>query len=273
MDLRELENIPPWEWPEDTEIFLRNMLSNKQEQVADRLLAAEFSGEFAVLCDELAETLLSVVEDGDDPEELRSRAAISLGPALDYCDTMEFEDAEQDPISEQVFSKIQDSLRKLYEQPALPPPVRRSVLEAAVRAPQDWQKKAVRAAYYSDDRDWRRSAVFCMRFVSGFEKEITESLQSNDADIHYQAVLAAGAWQVDRAWKHITKLAADDHTEKALRLAAIEAVAGIRPREAAAILTPLLDSGDDDLVDAAYEALSYAEAAASLDELDEEDDW
>ena len=120
MDLKELEDIPPWEWGEESGTTIRKVLADAQAEVSDRILAAEFATEFTVLCDELAETLLTVVESNDEPAELRGKAAISLGPALEYCDTMEFEDPEDDPISEEVFKKIQHSLKKLYEDPALP---------------------------------------------------------------------------------------------------------------------------------------------------------
>jgi HEAT repeat protein len=49
-----------------------------------------------------------------------------------------------------------------------------------------------------------------------------------------------------------------DDTDKSLRLAAIEAMAGIRPRQAAEVLIDLTDLDDDDIVEAAYEALAVA---------------
>ena len=52
-----------------------------------------------------------------------------------------------------------------------------------------------------------------------------------------------------------------------LLLAAIEASAGIRPQEAKELLGELIDSEDQDVVDAAYEAM---EMAGML--LDDEDD-
>ena len=273
MDLKELEDIPPWEWGEDSGTTIRKVLADAQAEVSDRILAAEFATEFTVLCDELAETLLTVVESNDEPAELRGKAAISLGPVLEYCDTMEFEDPEDDPISEEVFKKIQHSLKKLYEDPALPTIVRRRVLEAGVRAPEEWQKKAVRAAYYSKDKDWHLTAVFCMRFIQGFKKEILESLHSPEPEIQYHAVQAAGGWELDDAWDYVASLATSEQTEKSLRLAAIEAIATIRPEEAVAILHELIHSEDDDIVEAAYEAMGYAEAAADLGEFDEDDDW
>jgi hypothetical protein len=53
---------------------------------------------------------------------------------------------------------------------SVPTDVRRRILEASVRAPQDWHRDAIRAAYASDDDVWRLTAVFCMRSVRGFER-------------------------------------------------------------------------------------------------------
>jgi hypothetical protein len=53
------------------------------------------------------------------------------------------------------------------------------VLEASVRAPQDWHLDAIREAYSSTDEAWSLTAVFCMRFVRGFNEQILEALESS----------------------------------------------------------------------------------------------
>jgi hypothetical protein len=45
-----------------------------------------------------------------------------------------------------------------------------------VRAPQDWHENAVGSAYASGDDTWKLTAVFCMRFVRGFDGQIVEEL-------------------------------------------------------------------------------------------------
>jgi hypothetical protein len=59
-------------------------------------------------------------------------------------------------------------------------------------------------------------------------------------------------------------------TDKALLLAAIEGVVGIRPQEAPEILGDLLDSDDEDIVEAVHEALAMAEGLAEEDDEDQE---
>ena len=152
----------------------------------------------------------------------------------------------------------------------VPHEVRRRILEASVRAPQKWHQNAIREAYSSDNESWRLTAVFCMRFVRGFNDQILEALADENQEIHYQAVCAAGNWEVDAAWPHIAGLVTTEGTDKPLMLAAIEAASGIRPQDTAQILIDLTASNDEDIVEAAYEAMAMAEVF--LDVEDDDDD-
>ena len=235
-------------------------------------LAAELAGDSTVVNDELVDVLMSILRNGGAPENLRGQAAISLGPALEYADIDGFEEPDVVPITEQTFRKIQETLRKLYAVAGIPKNVRRRILEAAVRAPQDWHQNAIRAAYLSDDEDWKLTAVFCMRYIRGFDDWILESLGSKNADIHYQAVCAAGNWEVDAAWPHIAGLVTSADTEKSLLLAAIEATASIHPRKAPEILYDLTNSEDEDIAAAVHEALAMTGNGWEEGEGEEEDD-
>ena len=258
MDLKKLENIPPWEWPQDTDKMLLGVLRDDQRDESDRLLAAALAGDYTVINDELADALLSILLSGDESEAIRARAVISLGPALETVYIDGFEDPVDVLISEKTFNGIQETLRKLYMDMDLPKEVRRRILEGSVRAPQDWHKGAISEAYSSDDESWRLTAVFAMGYIRGFDTQILEALEDENEDIHYQAVCAAGNWEVDAAWPHIAGLATTASTDKWLRLAAIEAVANIRPQEAVDILIELSQSDDEDIVDTAYEAMAMS---------------
>lgn len=271
MNLKTLQDTPPWEWPEEAGKMFLGILRDEKADESERLLAAELAGDSTVINDELADALLAIVCNGDEPEDLRARAVISLGPALEYTDIDGFDDPDYVPISEQTFIRLQKMLRKLYMDAEVPKEVRRRILEASVRAPQDWHRDAVRAAYSSDDEDWRLTAVFCMRFVRGFEERILQSLDSRNPDIHYEAVCAAGNWEIDAAWSHIAGLVISEDTDKSLLFAAIDAAASIRPHEASEILVELIESDDEDIVEAAYDALGMAEALA-VEDWDEDND-
>ena len=73
-------------------------------------------------------------------------------------------------------------------------------------------------------------------------------------------------------WPHIVELVNDSHTPKPLLLAAIGAVASIRPAEAGRILVDLADSDDEEIAEAADEAMAESEIASGQ-EGDEENEW
>jgi len=268
MDLKLLKETPPWEWPKDTGTAVLAILRDDHAEEPDRRLAAELAGDFTVINNDLAAALLAIVSSGAATVELRSTAAIALGPALEHADTMGFDDADDVLLSEETVVRVQRTLHGLFTDAEVPEGVRRRILEASVRAPQNWHQDAVRVAYAIQDEGWRLTGVFCMRFVSGFDDEILEALDSDDAEVHYHAVCAAGNWEVDAAWSHIANLVTSDDADKSLRLAAIEAIASIRPQQAVEMLLDLTDQDDDDIVEAAFEALAVARGFSEED-LDE----
>jgi hypothetical protein len=197
-----------------------------------------------------------------------------LGPVLEQADTDGFDDPDDVPISEDTFHKIQETLHMLYFDAGIAKEVRRRILEASVRARQKWHQDAIRAAYCSDDEDWKLTAVFSMRFVQDFEDQILESLESDNEQIRYEAVHAAGEWEIDAAWPSISKLVRSQQTDKPLLLAAIDAVANIRQKEAGVILGDLTDSDDEDIVAAAHEAMDMAKAMSrdGFDDVEDDED-
>ena len=195
MDLKLLKDIPPWEWPRGAAKTFLALLRDPHRDAGDRLLAAEFAGDLVVMNDALADALLSIVGSAAEPEDLRAQAAISLGPVLEQADEDEFDDPDAVPVSEKSFRKIKQSLRKVYLDSGVPKLLRRRILEAAVRAPEEWHTGAIRSAYAGDDQEWKLTAVFGMNYVRGFDKQILQSLESADPAIHYQAVRAAGTWE------------------------------------------------------------------------------
>jgi len=272
MDLESLRDTPAWEWPEEAGAMLLEVLEGRRTTASDRLLAAELAGEIVAIDDDLVDALLSILEDTTASEELRGRAAISLGPVLELADQDGFDDVDgmtsDVPITERTFHRIQESLAALYRDARVPKDVRRYVLEASVRAPQDWHHDAVSAAYASGDESWKLTAVFAMQYLRGFDKQILEALESSNPQIHLEAVRAAGNGGLKRAWKHVAALITSDGTAKPLLLAAIEAATYIRPRQAPDILGDLADSDDEEISDAALEAMALSEGAPDGDDDD-----
>ena len=275
MDLKTLTDTPPWDWPEDAGDSLLEILVDHQVCGTDRLVAAELAGDSPEMNDELASALLAIAGSRDETDELRSQAALSLGPVLEQSDLDGFDDPDDLPITEQTFHTIQELLHKLYFDETNSKELRRRILEAAVRAPQDWQTSAVGAAYSSGDRDWMLTAVFAMSRVPGFDRQILEALESTDPEIHIEAVNAAGVRELNAAWPHVPSLVESSSTPKLLLLAAIEAVGNIRPREAAEILANLASSPDEEIAEVASETISMAQAmSGEIDEsLSDDGEW
>jgi len=258
MKLAALSNIPPWEWPADADEIILEVLHDKTASDSERLLAAGMAGDATIVNDVMADALLSIVGNDNEPDDLRSRAAIALGPALEYGYIDGFEDPEDVPITEAMFSKIQDSFHEVFMADPNPKIVRRRALEASVRAPLDWHREAVLDAYTRDDEDWKLTAVFCMQYIRGFDNQILESLSDEKPEIVYEAVCGAGNWAIDAAWPQIAAFVTSEETDRDLLMAAIEAAASIRPQEASLILGPLMDSDDEDISETVYEALTMA---------------
>jgi len=274
MDPKILLDTPPWEWPLDAGKAFHEKLIDRQADPSGRLAAAELAGDFTVINDELADDLMAVAGNAGETEEMRARAAISFGPVLETADTQGFDDPDDVPITERTFHRIRSLLHKLYCDQSIPKEVRRRILEASVRATEDWHRDAIQAAYASGDREWMLTAVFAMRWVSGFDDQILEALESGDPEIHFEAVNAAGNWELGAAWPHILALVNDPATPKSLLLAAIGAVSTVRPQEAGEILADLAESDDEEIAEAARDAIGMAEGM--LDEADEgedEEEW
>jgi len=269
-ELISMKKLPPWEWPENSEQILTGVLRDASADTSDRLLAAELAGELPASMDELADALLSIVQSGDEPGELRAMAAIALGPTLENTYLSDFDDPYDETITEGMFTRVNESLHKLYMDSTVPEEVRRRILEGSVRAPQEWHRDAVRAAYASGKDNWRLTAVFCMRYVKGFEDQVLEALQDEDPDMLYEAVCAAGNWHLDAAWPRLTALLASEETDRDVLFAVIEAVTDIRPREAGVVLVDLADSEDEEITEAATEAMVLAEDYPDDFDLDDE---
>jgi len=278
-----LRDTPPWEWPEDAADTFHELLTNKAATKSERLIAAELAGDSTVINDELAEVLMKVVADPVEPEELRARAVISLGPALEMADTHGFDDPDDlddVPISEEMFHHIQETLRNLYPgETVAGKQVRRRILEASVRAPEDWHREAIQKAWSSGDQEWMLTAAFCMRWISGFDDSILQALKNKDEEIRTEAVEAAGNWKLEGAWPEIVAILNTPRQPKHMLITAIEAAASIHPKEARDVLEEFTTSRDEEIAEAAEEAIMMADAEAEsggeeFDDAEEnEDGW
>jgi hypothetical protein len=246
-----------------------------------------------VVDDAIARELLRFAREPDHELEERGRALIALGPTLQMCwedeaddgtlpppppDATLFEEAFfSHPLSNAVYDQVRTELRRIYHDADLPKLLRRRALEAAVRAPRDWQHDAAAAAWRSDDHEWRITAIFSMGFLGAvrgvdFDDEITEAFSSDDPLLRQEAILAAGQAAVERLTEPIMDLAGDPDAEKDDRLAAISALGEMMLTDAAELLEELLDHPDDEIADTAEWALGEIGPFMGLDADEDLDD-
>ena len=110
MNIMALTDIPPWEWPSNADKMILDILHDDSADESERLLAVELAGDSTVICDELADALLSILGNEREPDDLRGQAAIALGPALEYAFIDDFEEPDEVPITEPMFDRIQKTL-------------------------------------------------------------------------------------------------------------------------------------------------------------------
>ncbi len=262
MEFETIAALDPWNWPEDAKTILLGIIRDHERDEVERQLATRLAGDMVVVDDEVFDVLLEVVSSSVETPEMRSRAAIAMGAALEAADLEGFDFPEEIPISEATFERATTVLHGLFQDDTLPDLLRRRVLEAAVRAPRDWHEHAIRDAWASGDPEWRLTAAFSMEYVLGFQDEIREALESDDEKVFYHAVIAAGANEMNEAWPAIRAILEDDEADTPLLLAAIEASVLAAPVEAGPYLADLLEDEDEDIAAAAHEAIV---TAATLD--------
>jgi HEAT repeats len=264
--------IPPWDWPDTTGKLIHQVLHDRSSDLPVRLLAAEMAGNLVIINDNFAKMLLAItLESNNEAEELKCKSVISLGPLLEYVDMSGFDDSDDILVAEETFDEILAALKKAYHDANVPKAVRRRILEASIRAPRDWHSGAVRAAFASNDEEWQLTAVFCMKEIKGFDRQILQALESNNHDIRCHAILAAGEWELKNAQLSILSLLSEPDLDKWTLLAAIEAAASIDLFSASTALEMLVSSDDEDVAEAAADALGFPETD-EFDDLDE-NDW
>lgn len=271
LNIQALSLMEPWEWPAGAGPVVAETLVDKAASAEDRQAAAQMAGDLVLMNDGMAALLLRVLEDTGESTELRAQAAISLGPALDEASISDFDDPDLEPsISEDMFHRIGLTLMKIHADTNAPKELRRRSLEAAVRAPEDWHREAIRTAFTNGDAEWKLTAVFGMQYVRGFDKEILTTLNSTDPDLQAMAITAAGNGEIAGAWPHVERLLRKPGKDKALLLAAIEAAASINLAKATPILQEFEESEDEEIAEAATEALMLSRDPFEGDEDDDD---
>ncbi|MCP5054487.1 MAG: hypothetical protein GY940_45385 [bacterium] len=269
--LQVLVDREPWQWPGNAGELIAGVLVDKNAPEPDRFLAVQMAGNEIVMDDDMAGLLIDILRDPGESEDMRCYAAISMGPALEFGDTMEFDDPDDFFLTEEAFDNVRENLLDIYRDTGISKTLKRRVLEASVRAPMDWHEKAIEDAYSSDDPEWKLTAVFCMGHVKGFNDRIIESLDNTNPDILTEAICAAGNWEIKEAWPTIKEIFTTKGVDESLLITAIDASAFVNTVEASEFLNEFCLSDNEDIADAAEEALAMSgfESNITYDDDDE----
>jgi HEAT repeat protein len=244
-----LDKTDRWQWPDGARDIVLAGLGDAE--ASRRRLAAELAS--TTMDDTLAMHLLALACNDPD-EDVRTAATGAFGPALEECELGDWEDAfDEPPIGRSCFAEIQRVLERIYRDAESPKAARRRALETAVRAPEPWQRGAARAAWRSDDEEWRATAVRCMGHLGGFDDELVEALEVRTFLL--DAVTAIGLCGCEIAGEQILSLARSCWARD-IRLAAVEALGNLHPPGSHELLVELSVSEDEPLCALASEALA-----------------
>ena len=251
-----------WQRPEQARALILKGLRSPDEGV--RRLAGSLT--FGVLDPELAGEVERLF-DHDPAEKVRVQAVAALGSAFESMGILAWEGSEfsDSPMTRAQFRRIKRKLEALYRDASAPETIRRRALEALVRAPEDWHREAVRAAWSGDEPRWQVTAVRCMGIVEGFDAQILEAIGSDSPDLQHAALEALLDYPVEDAGDAVIRLAASEETPRELLFMAFEVLMALRPRGSLDALGPLLESGDKEIAAAAGEAFAELVADEGFD--------
>lgn len=237
------------------ERLLRDMAS------PDELVRFEAREELGTYMDDGIALAIVALAESDASEDVRADALVALGPLLEEGWDEDDGDWDGDPgmvdvagVSREAFEAVRTRTRALYTDARQPALVRRRAFEVLIRDLQPEHAAEVRAHYAGGDPDWRRTAVFAMGVVPGFERELASLVATADGDLLFEAVRAAGAMEVRGAAGRIRRLAASEDTPRDLRIEAIVALPDV-DAGCHELLEDLMESDDPEIADLAEDAM------------------
>ncbi len=194
----------------------------------------------------LINPLINLLEQ-DSSEKVQAVAATALGKFAML--------AELKKLRSCYISKICQALLIVISDKSKPMEVRRRALEAAASLSLPQVKKAIKAAYHSDNAKFRASAIYAMgkNCHPSWLPMLIKELSSANAEIRYEATGACGELGEKEAVPYLTKLINDPDVDT--QLAAVQALGKIGGSEAKECLERCLDNTSEVIQQAAEQAL------------------
>lgn len=193
----------------------------------------------------------------DSSDEVRAAAALSLGRFLLL--------GEFGQLEHSIAQRVETALLDAYHTPDQDTWVRRRVLEALANSSNEELPAMIEAAYEDDDEIMRIGAVFAMgrSADSAWNHIVLEELGSSDNAMLLEAVRASGELQIEEALPDLIRLLSDEDIE--IRDEAVWALGRVGGREARRALEACAASDDEDLSEAAEDALAEMDFMAGDD--------
>jgi hypothetical protein len=253
--------------PEERNAVFDAVIEDRDAELVD-LLLDHLEG---FLDERQCERLVELALDREASAELRARAAIALGPA------MELWEIERDPFpvggeeltfDPEVAERIHRSLLALVRDEEAPKLVRRRAFEAAVRSLSDDHDALIRRFWGDSDPEWRLTAMFAMGQNTRYEKEVLAAIDDASLDpvVRAEAFRSAAGLDLREASGRAEAIAAEAGESEHLRGGAMVAFARFEPLEAADLLETIAEEETGELRDLARFLLEEIEEGSF-------DDW
>ena len=192
----------------------------------------------------------------DPSSSVRAAAATALGRFILLGELGDL--PEQDTVA------AQDIAIRLLQDQNEPVDVRRRALEAIANCSHPIVPGAIEAAYQSDEQLMRISAVYAIgrSCDERWENVVLEALESDDAEMRYEAARAAGELEIAEAVPLLGRLLLDNDRE--ILEVVVWSLGEIGGKEAVRILEALAETAEDSEDDVLMEAIEDAIGNASL---------
>ena len=195
----------------------------------------------------------------DESAEVRAVAAASLGRFMLM--------SELEQLDPTFVRRIENALLNAFSDAESDITVRRRALESLAYSSQEYVRDLIREAYQDDDDSLRMSAVLAMGRSADLRwgNTVLEELGGSDSGMRFEAARASGELELADAVPELIGFLEEDDVE--LRDSAVWALGRIGGPEARRALQACAASTDEDLREAAEDALAEIDSSSGDDDI------
>lgn len=195
--------------------------------------------------------------ENDDSPEVRAVAATALGRFVLM--------GELEQLDSSIAQRVERALLEAYSGAENDITVRRRALESLAYSSREEVPDLILEAYDDDDESLRMSAVFAMGRSADqrWKDTILEELASSDSAMRFEAARASGELELAEAVPELVGMVQENDVD--VRDSAVWALGRIGGPQARRALKACLTSDDEDLVEAAEDALAEIDFLAGED--------